>query len=152
MRHPDIVAGLIMLALACVFIGGALQLPVGTPQLPEAGFVPLIQGALLAAAALGLVIGCRRRATTPDAVAWPTGNGRRMVLHLSTTLFGYLLLMPAIGFVASTFLFLAVAGHAWRRYSAPVLLISAAAISALLYCIFSLFLQMPLPRNIFGLP
>lgn len=152
MRHPDIVAGVVMLALASLFIWGALQLPIGSPQSPEPGLVPLIQGVLLALAAAGLVTSSRRRAATPERVAWPTGNGKRMVLHISAALVGYLVLMTTIGFTLSTLLFLGAAGHAWRRYSAPVLLASAAAISVALYFTFSVLLQMPLPHNFLGLP
>jgi hypothetical protein len=147
MTRAQRVAGLLILIVAGVFVASALQLPLGTPNSPEPGLVPLIEATLLALAAIGLLIAGEHEAR----IAWPAGPGRRTVLHVAAALVGYVALIELVGYTLSTFLFVFAAGQAWRRFSVPVLLVSGAVISLVLFLTFSVFLQMPLPRSVLGL-
>jgi hypothetical protein len=148
MSRAQAVTGILILIVAAIFVASALQLPLGTPNSPEPGLVPLIEAALLALAAIGLLTVGRENGAR---IAWPAGRGARTVLHVAAALVGYIALLEVVGYALSTFLFVFAAGHAWRRFSIPVLLASSLVISLLLFLTFSVFLQMPLPRSVVGL-
>jgi len=144
MNRAQAVAGAVILMVAGVFVASALQLPLGTPNAPEPGLVPLLEAALLAVAAIGLLAIARGSA---PRIGWPAGQGRRTVLHVAAALVGYVALIEVVGYALSTFLFVSTAGHAWRRFSIPALLAFGALISLVLFLTFSVLLQMPLPRG-----
>lgn len=151
MRRANIAAGVVILGIALFFVWGGSRLPMGRTSAPGSGFVPTWEGLLLAAAAIALIASSLRQRSI-DGLDWPRGNARRMILHLSVAMFGYLLLVEFLGYIASTFLFMLVAGSAWRHYSWRALGISAAAFSLVLFLVFNILLRSPLPRNPLGLP
>ncbi len=151
MARANFVAGCVIVFFSAVAIWGALRLPIGRIGSPEPGFVPLVEGLLLGLAGLVLIFQAFKKSMA-GRIDWPTGDARRMIFHLSGVLFAYLLLMPLVGFTLSTFLFLTVAIKAWKRYSTPTAVLSAASITFFIYLTFSVALNMPLPRGPYGLP
>ncbi len=124
---------------------------VGQINSPDAGFAPFWEGIFLVVGALSLVaMSLRQRITEP--VGWPRGEARRMVIHLPLALIGYVLLIGWVGYIVSTFLFLFAAITAWRHYPWWVAGLSSGGLSLILYLVFHILLQTPLPRNSLGLP
>jgi putative tricarboxylic transport membrane protein len=151
MARANFVAGCVIVLIGAMAIWGALRLPIGRLGSPEPGLVPLVEGILLGLTGLVLVFQASARSAT-KRIEWPTAEARRMILHLSGVMFAYLLLMPLVGFVLSTFLFLTLAIKAWRRYSTPAAVLYAAAITLVIYLTFNVALNMPLPQGPYGLP
>jgi hypothetical protein len=143
---PQIVAGVVVCGLALVALHGAWKLPVGTIRSPEAGFVPLVEAVLLALAGMVLTIGAMRRFDEPP-IDWPTADARRMVIHLSVALLGFVLLLPALGFTPAAFLFLLAAISAWRKYRWWHTAAYALTMAIVLHLVFSRALQMSLPAG-----
>lgn len=151
MKRVDLTAGVIVLALATLVMVAASRLPIGRLGAPDSGFVPLLEGSLLAIAGLVLVAsGLRGRDTRP--VQWPRGDARRMVLHLALSLFGYVFVAGYLGYFVSTLVFLFVATAAWRRYSWKTCGLSALTVSLVLLLVFGVLLRTPLPSGPLGLP
>ena len=140
----QVAAGFVVCMLAAVAFHGAWLLPIGTLGTPEAGFVPLVEALLLAAAGAVLLASARMRTTDP-AIDWPRGEARRMVVHLAVGLFGYVLLLAPLGFTAATFLFIAMSVSAWRKYVWWVVAAYALAIAIALHLLFRVALRMSLP-------
>ncbi len=140
----QVAAGIAVCVLATVAFHGAWLLPIGTFRTPEAGFVPLVEALLLAVAGLVLLASALRRKTEP-ATDWPEGDAGRMVAHLTVGLFGYVLLLAPLGFTVATFLFIAMAVSAWRKYAWWVVAAYALAIAVALHLLFSVALRMSLP-------
>ena len=149
--RANLIAGVVALCAGAFAIWGALHLPIGRPSSPEPGFVPLVEGFLLAFVGLWLIAESVTR-SFPEKIAWPSGDAKRMVFHVSAVMLAYLVLMPFVGFGLSTFFFLAIAIKAWRRYSTPAAILYAALIALVIYVTFGAALNMPLPRGPYGLP
>ncbi len=150
MGRGDSVAGWILVMVGALGVWGALRLPIGRPGSPEAGFVPLLEAILMGLAGLVLIVQARK--THADkAMDWPTGDARRMILHLTVTMTGYVLLMGVVGFTLSTFIYLTVAIGAWGRYSLLVRVAYGVGITLLIQLTFSVGLSMPLPHGLLGL-
>lgn len=150
-KRPDLVAGTVVLVVAIFLLWEASRLPMGRVDSPQAGFVPFWESALLALLGLALVASSFRRGpgTKPD---WPSGEARWMVLCLLGALGGYVFLVQWLGYVVSTFLFMCVAGSAWRHYPRHKVGIWAAGFAILMFVVFSFLLQVPLPQSALGLP
>ena len=146
MKRANLIAGFVVLGIACLCIGAMLH-----GNGPNVRSVPLWEALFLAVVALCL-IASNLRGHSIEKVKWPTGDGKRMVLHLIATLVGYLLLAEVIGYISSTFLFMVAASIAWRRYSWRFLVISAAIYCLILFLVFDVFLKMTLPQGLIGLP
>lgn len=151
MARANLVAGSTLVALAALALWGALRLPIGRPGSPEPGFVPLVEAILLGLTGL-VLIAQRRNSLADEPVDWPAAEPRRMIFHLSLTMIGYVLVMPVAGFTLSTFLFMVAAIRAWRRYSILATTTYAAALTLVIQLTFSVALNMPLPRGLYGLP
>ena len=151
MKQADRIAGFVVLGIAVLFMTGASRLPMVRDNLPGPGFLPFGESLLLAVAALWLIVSSPGKPAV-EKVRWPTGDGKRIVLHLVGVLFGYVLIAPVVGYFTSTFLFMFAAGRAWRCYSWRFLGISAAIFSLLLYVLIDVLLGVALPRSSFGLP
>lgn len=150
MRTADRIGAAILLALAIAYTATAAgRYTYWTATGPGSGFFPFWLGLVLAVLSTLLVVSAVRR---PDpGPAWlPTGHGaaRFVVVVLVTAVF--IALMPLLGMVLGTAVFLAVLlrmleGHSWR---ATVAVAVGAAVAN--WAIFVLWLKVPFPVGVLG--
>ena len=150
MRTADRIGAAILLALAVAYTATAAgRYTYWTATGPGSGFFPFWLGLVLAVLSTLLLVSAVRR---PDpGPAWlPTGHGaaRFVVVVLVTAVF--IALMPLLGMVLGTAVFLAVLlrmleGHSWR---ATVAVAVGAAVAN--WAIFVLWLKVPFPVGVLG--
>ncbi len=137
-------AGLVI----CIF---SVRLSLGTLRSPGPGFLPFISGALLAALAFVAYLQVRGRSSPPKEMKpiWSDSRrGLRMILTF-IALLAYAVGMEYLGFLMSTFLFIAfllkfIEPQRWR-----VVLLGSILASGVSYCVFELILQVQLPKGPF---
>lgn len=149
--RADAVIGLLLLALS----GAVFWLTRGLPHsllvpLPPAFFPRLVAGVLAGLAVVLVVRGLRAGAREPGRAAAaqaPVGPA----LPVFGSLAGYIAVIPALGFFASTFVFLVVLG--WlleerRRASLPRAVVVAAVTTVITYLVFTKYLQVLFPEGL----
>ena len=134
--------------LICIL---SVKLSLGTLRSPGPGFLPFISGVILGA--LALVVHLQvRRANSPHKEVKPIWSdprrGLRMILTL-LALMAYALGMEHLGFLISTFLFIAFLLKFVEPQRWTVVLFGSILASGLSYCIFELILQVQLPKGPF---
>ncbi|MDR1935998.1 MAG: tripartite tricarboxylate transporter TctB family protein [Candidatus Accumulibacter sp.] len=146
-NRSEFFSAIFILAVAALALVDAGKLPFGGLGAPDAGFIPMIEGLLLACAGMTLLAGAlvSRSAASIDL---PKGEGRQIVLRLAAALVAYVAVLSTAGFAISTGLFLWGAISFWRAYSVIFSALLALAMTSGLYVLFVTVLHMPLPRGI----
>jgi putative tricarboxylic transport membrane protein len=143
----DLASGLFWLAIAIfVSLEGFTRLKLGTLRQPGPGFFPFWSGLLLGT--LSLILLARslksREQLGFGATQWPA------LLLVLGALLAYLLFLETLGFVIVTFLFLLLLFRfgktGWIKSTAGSVIATSLA-----YALFRLWLQVQLPRGLFGL-
>lgn len=147
---PELVAGLIVLALAAIAIKEAARLPLGSLNAPEAGFLPWIYGVLLGLTSLVLIYQAWVSAEQRN-VAWPTREERVIAVPVAVSLVVYVVLIPLLGFTIATVLFMVAAIASWRTYSLLVAAVIALIVTGAIHILFAILLGMSLPRGLLDL-
>ncbi|TMR06925.1 tripartite tricarboxylate transporter TctB family protein [Actinomadura soli] len=135
-------AALFSLSVGCVGMAGSLALETGSLSDPGAGMWPLIVNCLTVIGSLALLL--HRDFQDHE----PFTGGFRAVAAAVVGMIGYAVLFPYTGFTLPAFLLLVfwirvLGGETWRL----TVIVSAAAPTAF-FCLFSLVLNVPLPRDI----
>jgi putative tricarboxylic transport membrane protein len=114
MRRAEQITCLFWLALAGALCMGSLHLKVGSPSEPGSGFLPFGTGLLLGMLTLVHLVQVTFRKTEKEDpllgdVRWKRGAGVVAALLL------YALLLPRLGYLLTTFLFMAVLFSIYER-------------------------------------
>lgn len=143
----DRIGGLIAVGFGILAVREAIRLfPMRTSEFVGDHITFALLGGLLVT--LGLLLSSVVR-TPHFTVEFPKGTVRTSMLFTAGLLFVYLYLVPAIGYLWSTFpiavgLFKTLGSYKWRQA-----LLYAAILTAGLYVIFQLWLHMSLPGGMF---
>jgi putative tricarboxylic transport membrane protein len=145
--NADRTAGVLLVALGVFVSVQASRLPYWTDRSPGPGFLPLWLGVALVVCAAAVLVWSRATAPTPERSASTDvrARGRSVAIALTLCTVMAAVLVPFIGFVASTAVL--TAGAAWwldpRRRTG----IAAASLltPALVWLIFVRWLSIPLP-------
>jgi putative tricarboxylic transport membrane protein len=86
-------------------------------------------------------------APSPEAAAEARGRRRKVALSFAC-LVGYIVLMPWIGFLVSTTLFILAFIVALEERRKAVLIVSPALITAVVIVVFAKFITIPLPKGV----
>lgn len=144
MRRVNFIASIILLLLAGYAINEARQMPPDPTKL-GAGFFPELVGGLLAAFAAGMLYyAIKGDGSGQEAPARP----QKPLIICLVCLLVYVGLMPLVGFLASTPVFLVVTGLAmadsarqwWKK-----LCLSSVITTGAIYYLFAVLLNVPLP-------
>jgi putative tricarboxylic transport membrane protein len=143
-RRSDAIFGAALLGLALAILLGASQLPFGRLNSPQPGFFPLILAVLLAVFSLPLLAQARE----DRSGAFLAPKNWKRIGFTTGALLVFALLFERLGYILSTFIFMAfllraVEGHGWWS-----IVTVAFATSLACYLIFGLLLNTPLPLGI----
>jgi putative tricarboxylic transport membrane protein len=150
MRRANLISAVTLLGLALATLLEVSKLPFGRLNAPQAGFFPLILALLLAVCSLVLLaqsIGGpkEKSAASQGAAIW-----KKIVLALAAlAVFG--VLFESLGYIISTFLFIAFLLRAVERQKWSLVVVVAFLTSLTTYLVFGLLLNTPLPGGILGL-
>ncbi|MGB9698677.1 MAG: tripartite tricarboxylate transporter TctB family protein [Thermodesulfobacteriota bacterium] len=136
-----------MLLLICgMTIWGSINLSMGTLHRPGPGFFPFLLAIVLAFFSLALIFQnwARDKASLPF---WERQNWLRPLLGL-IILTGYAILLNSLGFLISTFLFLIIWMVVIERLSWKTIFGVSIATTIVLFLIFGLLLEVPLPKGL----
>ena len=150
MRAADRIGAAVLLVLAVAYTATAAgRYTYWTATGPGSGFFPFWLGLVLAALSALLLVSAARR---PDpGPAWlPTGHGAARLVVVVIVTAAFIALLPVLGMVLGTALFLGVLlrmleGHSWRATLGVA--VGAAAAN---WALFVLWLKVPFPVGVLG--
>ena len=151
MQRTGVISAVTLLALALAALFVASKLPFGRLSAPQPGFFPVILAVLLATFSLILMaqaIGGSKEESAASRA--PTATWKRIVLAVGALL-AYGVLFEILGYIISTFLFIAFLLRVVERQNWGLIIVVAFSTSLLSYLIFGLLLETPLPPGILPL-
>lgn len=150
MRRADRITGASLLAFALAFSAGALKNHTYWGENgPGPGFLPFWLGAVMAGLASLLLIGAIR-SRDPGAAWLPSGDGlRRLGLVLGATI-AFVALLPVLGMVVGTALFIALLMRGLERHPWRLTLAVALGVTGFNYLVFTFWLRVPFPLGVLG--
>ena len=150
MGRNNVISAVTLLGLALAALLEASKLPFGRLSSPQAGFFPLVLAILLAIFSLVLMAQAiggpneKSGASRGGSATW-----KKIVLAIAAlVVFG--LLFESLGYIISTFLFIAFLLRAVEQQKWSLVLVVAFLTSLTTYLVFGLFLNTPLPGGILG--
>ena len=148
MKRSGVSSSVTLLMLAVAALIEASRLPFGALSAPEAGFFPLILAVLLAIFSVVLLAQAMSESREgPGPFLTGLGIWKRMGLATGA-LIAFAFLFERLGYVISTFLFMAFLLRAVERQKWWLVVGIATATSLVSYLIFGLLLKTPLPAGI----
>jgi len=151
MHGSSRICGAIALTLAVLILAGARGLTFISNGVPGPGLLPFLLAGLLAACAILLLAG-KADATgkaDPSERAEPAATGIpwRVPAAIGAMVL-YAALMPVLGFVAATLVFVFTLNWWWGRHRWWAALAFAGVVTAVIFLIFSVLLGVPLPQGL----
>lgn len=143
MRKSVTVTAILFLVLALGAFIEARKLPFGRISAPQAGFFPLILSVLLAITSLLVLVETLKRREEDSGVG--ERLSRKSISLALGALFAYALLFESLGYLVTTFLFVAFLMRAVDREKWGLAIAVAFSASFLSYVLFGLLLHTPLP-------
>jgi len=145
-------SSLLWLGVAVLICIGSLQLSLGTFNNPGPGFFPFGAGLILGILAAVVFVQARRAASSSkgnrESVLVSPGAGKKIVLT-TVALLAYVVGMEYLGFLISTFIFLAFVLRTIEPQRWGVVILESLLASGICYFVFQIWLQVELPRGIF---
>ncbi|MCP9953547.1 tripartite tricarboxylate transporter TctB family protein [Actinomadura madurae] len=135
-------AALAALAAGSLGMAGSMAVEFGSPNDPGTGMWPLIVSCLTVLGSLVLLV----RPGSEDHE--PFTGGTRAVAAATAGMVGYAVLFPHTGFTLPAFLLLAFWIRVLGKEPWRLTLAVSAASSTAFFCLFSLVLNVPLPRDL----
>jgi putative tricarboxylic transport membrane protein len=149
MRRLDLRSSSFWMIVSAITVFLSFRLPFGSFANPGAGFLPILVGVLMFLLSLILFIQSFSKKGEEIKTLWAKGGTGRVLLIL-TSLIIYGLLLESLGFILMTFLLmgflLLVIGS--QRITLVVLISLFSSIGC--YAVFQLWLEVQLPKGIFG--
>jgi len=144
----DRLAALVLLVFGLGSVFAARRLTIGAPKNPGPGFFPFWLAVGLCAVATTLVL-VRPMAALPAVAPGERLRSGKVLLALAASA-GYAFLLPMLGFVASTFVFLMVMLMVIEQRRLISSLLIAAASAAVCHVVFKTWLDVQLPGGPWG--
>jgi hypothetical protein len=147
MVRADRILGIILLflALVCFIEGTSVWDGAG-----GTGFMPTLLGVVFALLGPGLLIP-RPPGQDSFSISWPLKAGWRQLGLIFFCMVLYTCLLPWVGFLLGTTLFLTVLIRAMGRVRWGYGLIFGCVVSTIAYIVFKVWLNMPFPAGVLGI-
>lgn len=152
MKRLDQFTGAVLFVFSVYYLFEASKMPMEAGKAPGAGWLPAVLAMLMAFLAALLVISSARRSTLDDqVVSWPRGRGLANNLAILGGLAASVALLQIAGYLISTFLFLLGLLLFLGRYSWKFSTAISALSTTVLYWVFKIWLEIPLPPGIINI-
>ena len=151
MNLRDVFSGLFWLGISIFVCLISIPIDIGTLHSPGPGFVPFWAGFFLGMFSIVLVITHALRGKVEGKVLnlWKGMESCKVILVLAS-LFVYAILLPKLGYLIATSALLALLFSIMRRKRPWIQIVSAVLTASASYLIFYVWLEVQLPRGIFG--
>ncbi len=147
MRRANLVCGGLLVALGAVSLFEALRIK---DDWQGAKLMPAAVGVVLVALGVGhLVPSAADRAA--ELPTWPDAQRRRRVALMFGVLVLYVVVLPSLGFLPATALFVLILLRALGAFSWPITIVLTGTIAIASHVVFKHWLGMPLPPGPLGL-
>ena len=148
MKRAEEITCLFWLVLAVAVCAGSLRLNVGTPSQPSSGFLPFGTGLLLGVLAFVHLAQITLRKAEKDESFGGEFRWKRGAAVVASLLL-YVLLLPRLGYLLTTFLFMAVLFSLYERRKWWVVGSASLLVIAATYLVFHHWLKVQFPVGIF---
>ena len=151
MKKGLIIISIILMVFAVLGMIEASQLERTMKMGIGISFLPFWISALIGILSLTLLISVLRgKISEPKTPLFPRENVPRVVV-VTSALLGYVFFLETIGYIISTFLFLWITILILQRKKVMSSLFFGALFTIILFVIFKVWLQSPLPSGLFGI-
>jgi putative tricarboxylic transport membrane protein len=147
----SIIASALLVILGSAALYGAIDMGIGTPEVPDAGFFPLLASLALAGLAATHLIAELRKPPEPDSeLAEGPPASQRMAISVIASLIAYVPALQWLGFLIATALLVTalLAVFGLRRLLPYAIAVPVLAGGS--YLLFDLVLGLPLPAGPLG--
>ncbi len=141
---PKVRSGFFFFGLSLLIVWESLRLGTGNLTEPGPGFLSFCAGLALSVLSLALVY-------TGWGIRWPAKTYPRRVIAAVVSLFAYSLVLEALGFIVSTFLFVGILFRLGEPRRWWALLGMSALVTSLGYFVFGILLKVYFPKGFLGL-
>lgn len=149
MKRLDQITAAMIFVVSLWYIFEALRMPLVAGKAPGSGWMPLLLGILMAFLAVLLFLSAARRPASEDkAVVWPKGRGLVNNVGILVGLALSVALLQLVGYLVSTFVFLFGLVLLLGRYDWKFATGVAAVSTVVLYWVFKIWLEIPLPPGL----
>jgi len=149
MKRLDQITSAIIFVASLWYTSEALKMPLIAGKAPGSGWLPLILGILMALLSALLFVSARRRPASQDKnVEWPKGTGLINNVGILVGLALSVALLELMGYLISTFVFMLGMLFLLGRYNWKFATVMAAASTAILFWVFKVWLEIPLPPGL----
>lgn len=154
MKYRDVISSLFWIAVGLTFCIGSLNFGFSRMGTIGGGFFPFLAGIILISLSLivlGSALTLKKDDDTVREKFLPQQDSWKRLLFALFALFAYVLVLKYLGFFVATFLFMIfllrfIEPQRWVVVFTAAILTSAAA-----YIVFDLWLQVQLPKGIWGM-
>jgi len=149
MKRLDQITGAILFVASIWYTFEATRMPLVAGKAPGSGWLPLLLGVLMAFLAALLFLTASRRPVSQDkSVVWPKGEGLVNNVGILVALAVSVALLELLGYIVSTFVFLLGLTLLLGRYDWKLTTGMAAISTGVLYWVFKIWLEIPLPPGL----
>lgn len=151
MNFREIMSGLFWLGILIYVFPISIPISIGSLYSPGPGFLPFWAGIILGTFSIALVITDILKGKTEGKISnlWNGMKWHKVILVL-VSLFIYAILLPKLGYLIATSVLLAVLFSIMRRQRLWIPVAGALVTVSASYLIFYLWLDVQLPKGIFG--
>jgi putative tricarboxylic transport membrane protein len=151
MKKNDQISSVVWLLAAIYICFESLRLPIGSWRDPGPGFLPLGAGLLLGILSIIVFLQASLNPSNePGECIFPRKAWGKMIFCLAALL-GYALILPVLGFLVTTYIFLFLLFRFGIEAQSWVVSLAGSALASLLcYGIFEMWLKTQLPKGIIG--
>lgn len=141
------VSSFFFLVLSLAFLGGVLGMPIGKANHPGPGFMPLFLSLFMAILSGVFTLKAFSHPGKPSGETEERGQNKYVIL-LILGLIGYCALLPFVGFLVLTFIFLVVFMRLLGVPKWSTILAFAATASIVSTLLFEIWLAVPFPKGV----
>jgi putative tricarboxylic transport membrane protein len=149
MKGLDQKSSIFWMAISALVVFVSLKYPFGSFANPGAGFLPLLAGMLMFLLAFSLFIQQLFKKEEGRKSLWARGGSARVLLILASLVF-YGLFLEKLGFILMTSLLMGFLLLVIGKVRKPLVVLLSLLSSLGCYGVFQLWLNVQLPRGVFG--
>ena len=147
MRKATLATGITVFVLSLGYLLMSFQYDMGTANRPGPGLYPMCVGCVLLLCSAGTVVSTF---LNPPAgtIEWPTGISRWKIIALLVVTLFYALTIEILGYIICTSIIVFVSVQVMGVRSWPLKIGLTLAMTILVYILFGIILNLPLPRGL----